>query len=159
MSNELNTYPYNDKYMRYDMRTHRYVLTVDYFIDVMPVELARRTQNNVQSQNTVNALLDRASNLIYGYLAKHNDAQTIQYIIAKCPSARQIIMDALGSQCVYMFTVGDLTLSPKPDDRAAWLDMGAENILNGEEVIETGCVLTNVGEYSFCPPSYEKGGY
>lgn len=26
------TFPYTDKYMRYDERTHRYVLTVDYFI-------------------------------------------------------------------------------------------------------------------------------
>lgn len=153
------TFPYTDKYMRYDERTHRYVLTVDYFIDVLPVDLVRRTQNNVLAQNAVKATLDRVSNLIYGYLAKHNDAQTIQYIIAKCPSARQIIMDAMGSQGAYVFTVGDSTLSPKPEDRAAWLDLGAEATLNGVEVVETGRTLTSVAEYPFCPPPYVDGGY
>ena len=153
------TFPYTDKYMRYDERTHRYVLTAEYFIDILPVDLVRRTQNNVLAQNSVNATLDRVSNLIYGYLAKHNDAQTLKYIIAKCPSARRIIMDAMGSQGAYVFTVGDLTLSPKPEDRAAWLDLGAENILNGEEVTETGRTLTSVAEYPFCPPPYVDGGY
>lgn len=153
------TYPYDDLYMRYDKRTHRYVLTIKYLTDVAGIDIERRTQHNVQNQNVVNAALDRISNLIYGYLSKHNDTQTLRYIIAKCPSARAIIMDAMGSQAAYVFSVGDLTLSPKPDERAAWLDMSAENTLNGVEVAETGRVLTNVAPYPFCPPSYEQGEY
>lgn len=156
----VNTnYPYDDLYMRYDKRTHRYVLTIKYLTDIAGIDIERRTQHNVQNQNVVNAALDRISNLIYGYLAKHNDAQTIKYIIAKCPSARAIIMDAMGSQAAYVFSVGDLTLSAKPDERAAWLDMSAENTLNGVEVEETGRVLTSVAPYPFCPPSYEQGEY
>lgn len=153
------TYPYDDLYMRYDKRTHRYVLTLKYLTDISGIDVERRTQNNIQNQNVINSALDRISNLIYGYLARHNDAQTLKYIIAKCPSARQIIMDAMGAQASYVFSVGDLTLSPKPDERAAWLDMSAENTLNGVEVEETGCVLTNVAPYSFCPPPYEQGEY
>ena len=153
------TYPYDDLYMRYDKRTHRYVLTIKYLTDIAGIDIERRTQHNVQNQNVVNAALDRISNLIYGYLSKNNDAQTLRYIIAKCPSARAIIMDAMGSQAAYVFSVGDLTLSPKPDERAAWLDMSAENTLNGVEVAETGRVLTNVAPYPFCPPSYEQGEY
>lgn len=156
---ENMTYPYDDLYMRYDKRTHRYVLTIKYLTDIAGIDIERRTQHNVQNQNVVNAALDRISNLIYGYLSKHNDAQTLRYIIAKCPSARAIIMDAMGSQAAYVFSVGDLTLSPKPDERAAWLDMSAENTLNGVEVAETGRVLTNVASYPFCPPSYEQGEY
>lgn len=153
------TYPYDDLFMRYDRRTHRYVLTIKYLTDIAGIDVERRTQNNVQNQNVVNAALDRISNLIYGYLAKHNDAQTIKYVIAKCPSARAIIMDAMGAQAAYVFSVGDLTLSAKPDERAAWLDMSAENTLNGVEVEETGRVLTNVAPYLFNPPSYEQGDY
>lgn len=153
------TYPYDDLFMRYDRRTHRYVLTIKYLTDIAGIDVERRTQNNVQNQNVVNAALDRISNLIYGYLAKHNDAQTIKYVIAKCPSARAIIMDAMGAQAAYVFSVGDLTLSPKPDERAAWLDMSAENTLNGVEVEETGRVLTCVAPYLFNPPSYEQGDY
>lgn len=158
MSNSM-TYPYDDLYMRYDRRTHRYVLTLQYLTDVAGIDVERRTQHNVQNQNVLKAALDRISNLIYGYLAKHNDAQTLKYIIAKCPSARQIIMDAMGAQAAYVFTVGDLTLSAKPDERAAWLDMSAENTLNGVEVEETGRVLTCVAPYLFNPPSYEQGDY
>lgn len=153
------TYPYSDKYMRYDKATHRYVLTMDYLTEVLSIDIERRTGGTVQSQNTINNLLNRISSLIYGYVYKYNDRQVLTWLIAKAPSARQIIMDAMGQQAAYVLTVGDLTLSPREEERNAWLDVTAKNTLEYVQLVETGKALCNVLPYRYAVPSYEEGDY
>lgn len=153
------TYPFSDKYMRYDLSTHRYVLTTDYLKDMLSVDIERRTNGVVQAQNAINNLLDRVSLLLYGYVYGFNNKQVLTYIIAKSPSAREIIMTAMGQQAMYVLSVGDLTLSPKAEERTAWLDISAKNILENAEVAETGRSLCNCIPYRIRVPAYDEAGY
>ena len=153
------TYPFSDKYMRYDLRSHRYVLTPEYLKEMLSVDVERRTGGTVQGQNAINNLLDRVSLLLYGYVYGFNNKQVLTYIIAKCPSARQIIMDAMGQQAMYVLSVGDLTLSPKAEERTSWLDISAKNTLENAEVAETGRALCNCIPYRIRVPAYDEAGY
>lgn len=128
------TYPFSDKYMRYNLSTHRYVLTTDYLKDMLSVDIERRTNGVVQAQNAINNLLDRVSLLLYGYVYGFNNKQVLTYIIAKSPSAREIIMTAMGQQAMYVLSVGDLTLSPKAEERTAWLDISAKTRLKMQKL-------------------------
>ena len=153
------TYPFSDKYMRYDLSTHRYVLTTDYLKDMLSVDIERRTNGVVQAQNAINNLLDRVSLLLYGYVYGFNNKQVLTYIIAKSPSAREIIMTAMGQQAMYVLSVGDLTLSPKAEERTAWLDISAKNTLENAEVAERGRSLCTCIPYRIRVPAYDEAGY
>lgn len=150
--------PYNDKFMRYDYNAHRYILTADYLTE-LGIDVESRAGESVLSQNVINNVLNRVSILIYSYLYRFNDMQTIQYIIACCPSARNIIKDIMGMQALYMFTIGDLTMSDKNDVRDKWLDISAAALIDTAEIKETGKTLSNIGFYSFVPPNYNDGEY
>ena len=151
--------PFNDNYMRYDYTTHRYVLTVQYLTEVLGIDIEKRAGTSTLAQNMLNNALNRVSTLIYNYIYQFNDSQTINYIIATCPSARNIIKDIMGSQVLYTLIVGDLTLSTKADEREAWLDITAKAMIDNTEVAETGRPLSSSLDYGFFAPSYADGSY
>ena len=160
------TYPYNDEDLRYDYAAHRYILTQDYLMNKLGIDIQSRIASNkgINSTLMIDSLLNNVSIQIYNYLFGHNTKRTIEYIIAKAPSARDIIKDAMSAQIVYLLSVGDMTKSLEESKRTMWLNIMARAILNNQEVEETGCVLAYAGKsgYYFLTgkiPSYMEGGY
>lgn len=152
-------YPLTDQNIRYDFSRHRYILTADYVTNVLCIDIQARTQNSTNATAIINQLLNTASQHIYNEIMKYNNTRALEWIIAKSPSARDIVMDAMSNQLIYILSVGDLSRSAKPEERAIWLDVQAKNILDNREVEETGRVLTSSVPYGFCPPGYAEGGY
>lgn len=156
-----NSLPHSDEYMRYDYTTHRYVLTLKYVTDILGIDMQRRVNGGgaVGNQAVINNMLNTASLHVYNYVFNFNsDRQAQQWIMAKCPSAREIIKDAMAQQLAYLMSVGDLTRSPKEEDRIAYMDMQAKMTLD-QTVKETGVALTYCGAYRFCAPPYSEGEY
>lgn len=153
-------YPFNDSAMEYDFARHQYVLTEQGVLDELNINLDTElnTVNAANRQNAKKVALKRVSGLVYMHLYKHNSAPTIEYIIAKCPSARDIIKRALQAQLEYMCAVGDLLLTTDSEKRKYVIDEMCATILNNI-VRETGVPLTYIGRYRFCAPTYEEGNY
>ncbi len=154
-------YPFNDKYMTYDLKLHRYQLTQDYIVDILGIDIERRIASNkgVNATAVINQFLKSVSTIVYNYIYSHNTAKALQWIIAKCPSARDIIQNAMGEQAKYMLTVGDMSRSTDESKRRMALDIQAKMIIDNQEVEETGAVLSYIGSYSFVAPNYEQGEY
>ena len=158
------TYPYNDEDLRYDYAAHRYILTLDYVSNKLGIDIQSRIASNkgINSTIIIDSLLNNTSIQIYNYLFGHNNKRTIEFIIAKAPSARDIIRDAMSAQLVYLLSVGDMTKSLEDSKRSMWLDMTARAILNNQEVEETGVTLTYTGRNGYTPirvKSYAEGNY
>lgn len=161
MNDKKWEYPKDSAYMRYDYETHRYVLTLKYVADVLGVDLEKQVNSNgaVNGQAVINRILNTASIHVYNYIFAHNiNRQAQEWIIAKCPSAREIVKRAMGEQLFYLLSVGDLTRSDKQEERENYMDVQAKMILN-QDVRETGAPLTSVIPLEFCAPSYKDGGY
>lgn len=148
---------FNDRYMTYSKTKHRYTLTIDYVKEVLGVDLLARLNNS--NTVAVNALLDNVSSEVYNYLYKHNNTKTIQYIISQCSTAREIIMDAMGKQALYIIYSGDLGFSTIKEENEMSLNKYAKEILDNQEVYETRCTLTYCGSYMFVAPEYDIGDY
>lgn len=153
--------PYSDNEMIYDLKKHRYILTVDYVRDVLGVDLNAEfnTNNTGNSVVVLTAFLDNASLEVYNYIYQHNDTRTLQYIIAKSESARAIVKEALSKQVIYTIFNGDLGFSSKKEEQDMSLNKYAKEILDSQEVDETDFTLTYCGSYGFVPPSYDEGEY
>lgn len=153
--------PYSDDYMRYDYSSHRYVLTLKYATDVLGIDMERRIASNRGTNKTavINMQLNTVSLQIYNYLyAGTNNEKALQWIIAKSPTARQVIQDAMGQQLTYFLMVGDLSRSTKPEERRLYMDEQAKITLS-KTIPETGVALIYRGAYRFCAPPYSEGGY
>ncbi len=151
----------NDDYMVYDSNLHRYHLTIKYCSDVLGLDIEERvkSQGAPNANSVIESRLKLVSSEIYAYLYGHNNARTIQWIIAESENAREIIKEALGAQLLYVFTNGDLGFVSDKKDNESVICPQAKAILNNTEVVETGCTLTYCGAYRFRPPSYEKGRF
>ena len=126
------TQPYSDDYMTFDEATGRYVLTEKYMLDRYGLDLYNRAneRNSTNQQLAVQAILKQCSNVIYNFIhgySIHNRRQ--DHIIATVPAMRNVIMDALGEQLIYMSQVGDLSRSTDPEKRKLAIDENAKNIL------------------------------
>mgnify|MGYP003299717680 CR=1 FL=1 len=159
-------YPFNNEDMIYNFTTHRYVLTNEYVTNKLGIDLQARVGSNrgINASTIINNLLNNVSMQVYNYLFSHNPKQLLEYVIAKSPSAREIILQAMGAQAVYLFSVGDTTKILDESERKMWLDIMAEQILKNQEVNETGVPLTYVGKNAYwwlvnTLPTYEKGNY
>lgn len=154
-------YPLSDNYMIYDKVKHRYILTVKFLKGVLGVDLEAQLNSNgaVTSAIVLNSFLDNVSSEVYNYVYMHNDTKTLQYIIAKCSSAREIIKEAMSKQALYSIYNGDMGFSTKKEEVEMSLNKYAKEIIDNQEVSEIGCTLTYCGKYGFNPPSYEVGEY
>jgi hypothetical protein len=148
---------FNDRYMTYSKTKHRYILTIDYIKEVLGIDLLSKLNN--ANAVVVNSLLDNISSEIHSYLYKHNQTKTIQYIISHCLSARDIVMEAMGKQALYIIYSGDLGFSTIKEESEMSLNKYAKEILDNQEVVETGCTLTYCGSYYFSAPDYILGDY
>ena len=154
-------YPQDTKYLIYNHATHRFVLTKDYIVEVLGIDLERRigSHRGVNSTAIINSVLNEISIIVYNYIFKHNDTKTLLFIIAKCQSAQDIVVDAMREQARYVFTVGDLSLSTDKAKKEIALSDLAKSIIDNQVVEELGVPLSYLGQYVFYPPSYEKGEY
>lgn len=101
----MTKFPYDDEYMIYNYRMHRYVLTDKAVFDILGENL------NVilvdAEPVTKNAFLKKVSNTLYEYiLSASQSPDYIEYIMAKDGSLREMIRDMLISQVEYMLANG-----------------------------------------------------
>ena len=155
-----NTYPLTDEYMRYDYTLHRYVLTQKYITDIVGIDLERRVASNqgVNGTAVIESALKLISFQVYSYIYKFNDRNVLTWLLAKAPSAREILKEVMGIQARYVFTVGDMSLT-LDDKRTMILSPLAEDLLNNSELAETGVVITSIAPYNVCVPNDAQGGY
>lgn len=155
------SYPKNDIYTIYDIKKHRYILTEKYLEIILGVDMQSIMSSNggVNSTVLINSLLDNISSEVYSYIYKHNNTQTLQYIIAKSESAKDIVKEAMGKQALYVIYNGDLGFSLVKEENEMSLNKYAKEIIDNQVVEETGTTLTYTGSYRFSAPSYDLGEY
>lgn len=152
-------YPFTDNNMVYDYTRHRYILTTEYLQNVLNIDISRFKGGTINAQGAITMLLNNISMQVYSYVYSHNSASVLRYIMAKFPSARDIIMEAMGQQALYVLTNGDMSRAVEESKRRAWLDYTAKCIIDQTELDETGRTLTYAGRYRILVPDYEEGGY
>ena len=128
-------------------KEHRSTPVIEHpFRTLCPLYLENGQENTTVIPDTViENVVQTASDMIYQYIHMHNiDNQMQDYIIAKVPSARQVIYRAMLYQVMYVCNVGNLYLSKEKADRDAAIDVLAIQILNttlpevGRSVLYTG---------------------
>lgn len=100
-------YPYSDEYMVYDYKTHRYILTEKYCLDVLGLNLRDKVGGGraTNPQAVINSILDiRISHRIYSLIYAHNDKRLLEYVMAKSETARSVLMEAMGEQLLHLLT-------------------------------------------------------
>ena len=100
-------FPYDDEYMTYDYRTHKYILTEKAVLDELGENLDVVLVNSDPTSR--NAFLRKVSRSVYDYiLSASQSPDYIEYILAKDGNLRQMILDMLISQTEYMLVNGAL---------------------------------------------------
>ena len=96
----MANYPYDDNYMQYDYRMHKYVITDKAVFDLLGENL--NTILVDPEPTTKDAFLRGVSNDVYEYiLSASQSPDYIEYLLAKDGSLRQTIQDMLLSQVKY----------------------------------------------------------
>lgn len=124
--------PYSDDFLYYDESTHHYVLTEKALVESVGINIRERMSETalVNPEVAIKSFTRTVSDMIYQYIHEHNaDNARQDCLIATVPELRQIIRRAMEYQAVYVMNVGNLYLSPKPEDRAAAIDYLAQSIL------------------------------
>lgn len=137
-------FPYSDEYMRYDYKTHHYVLTKKYILEELGVDLDKGIKGSAKNSELI---LRRISNLVYNFIHKHSANNNFQdYIIAKTEKGRDILFRAMSEQFLYMRMVGDLSTSTDYNKRALALDDTVLGILYEDipEIQTTICYTGNI---------------
>ena len=133
--------PYSDDYMTFDELTGHYVLTEKFALERYGLELYEdaNDRNSSNQQIAVQAILKQCSNLIYNYIHQFSIYNLRQdCLIATVPHMRNVIMQAMGEQLVYMSQVGDLSRSTDLEKRKLAIDENAKNILLNSGICYSG---------------------
>lgn len=141
------TYPYNDDYMIFDESINRYVLTEKCITDKLGIDIAGRinARNAVNQQAMISRLLRLVSDHVYNFIHEHNvNTEKQDRFIAKVPSLRRIVQEAMEEQFLYVSQVGDLSRSPDKEKRLIYMDEQAKMIL-GRIVPELGFSILFTG--------------
>lgn len=134
-------YPYNDDNMIYDYEDHRYVLTAQYVREKMGVDLEARYKH----PGSVQAILNKVSDLCYDYIAIFNNAEMQKYIIAKTESGRRLILNAMRCQMEDASLNGFFDTGATKDEREMWIAQSTKRKLDNTELPEIGKVITYAG--------------
>lgn len=168
-------YPYSDELLYYDETQHRYVLTPKAVLYALNVNLADRLNNRGvnSAEDNASAVLNQISLEIYNFIYKHNAQWLyVQKVLAKCPSAREVIKQAMIQQVAYFLVNGQIDKFNGVDLRSgrvidlrdirgyASIDPQAVTILE-QPLVETGVSLLYRGRYSIPPfvPDYKEAKY
>lgn len=112
------TYPYSDNFMVFDELSKRYVLTNDYVMQRLGVDLAGTANERglVNPSTAVQHLLEEVSDDIYNFIHAHNaNTEKQDLLIAHVPSLRLIIQKAMGQQLLYSRMNGFMSYSADKD--------------------------------------------
>lgn len=140
------TYPYDDDYFKYDYDTHRYVLTSNAILDDLNMNMSSlNPTESATKDNMSNVYLKRISDIIYRVIYRATtQPQYVEYLLAKCPSARNILKNAMEEQFLYMRARGDLSLY---GNGAEAISPNVKDILE-QPLTETGLSAVYRGQYS-----------
>lgn len=111
-------YPYSDEFMTFDEETKRYVLTNEYVMQRLGIDLAGTANERglVNPQIAVKHLLEEVSDDIYNFIHSHNlNTAKQDMLIAHIPSLRLIIQKAMGQQLLYSRMNGFMAYSADKD--------------------------------------------
>lgn len=171
------TYPYSDGDMTYSEKYHRYVLTAQAVRDHLGVDLEARlnTRGVADRAAVVPAFLNTISRELYSYIYSCSVKNAVQeYLAAKHPAAREIILEAMLEQVSYTLLNGDITKLSGVDIRrgtvmdgralrAAQIDPVAIEILSRPLDTVTPCLIYSGTSFMFYRPmelpAYEAEGY
>lgn len=165
-------YPYSDEHLVYDYEEHKYRLTPKFVLDKLNVDLKARlnAKGSYSVENLAQNILDQISDEIYSFIYQHNMNNELQeFILAKCPSARDMIRNAMKEQVLYFLANGDLNQYSGVNLRSGqtmenFYDKAispiAKNIL-AKQLKETGVSILYQGQYKpvFMCFDYEKDRY
>ena len=110
---KADSFPYSADDMEYSTETHRYKLTNEYVLKVTGINLQEVLNPGMMSQpqQVSQNYLEQISKEIYEYIYETNDETLKQeYLLAKLPSLRKIIREAMLQQVLYVLNGGDLGL-------------------------------------------------
>ena len=141
-------YPFNDEFMIYSETENCYILTQECAQNRLGLNLIEKVneRNAVNQQAALRRVLNQVSRLVYSYIHKHNYRTDIQdYIIAKVPSARKMIQEAMEEQLLYMSMKGDLSRSTDREKRELAIDETAKEICS-RVLPEIGIPIIYTGE-------------
>jgi len=105
MSLDRNSVPIDDSDATYNSRTHRYVLTQDYILDLFNDNLDVLTG----SSDNADALLKEVSRQVYRWMYNqipNNTRIQLEYLIAKDTDYREAIIEAMAEQYRYARVTG-----------------------------------------------------
>lgn len=103
--------PYSDNEMRYDMTSHRYVLTETGIANGLNLVLQNELNmsGSMNTANEINIFLDEVSEDIYEYIYLHSSNRRLtEYLLAKKPQYREVIKSAMIKQVKYMRLNGNI---------------------------------------------------
>ena len=148
MENNAKIYPYNDAYMVFDSSSNQYILTQTYALEQLGIDLSSMVneRNAINQQVAVSRILKMVSNQIYNFIHSHCfNTHLRDSVIALCPSARDVIKNALSEQLIYVVMKGDLSRSTDINIRQLAIDENAKAFLMriipevGYCLLYTGC--------------------
>ena len=132
--------PYDTEYMTFNEMAGQYVLTAKAILDNLGIDLNVLAKDN---GNGVNAFLKRVSYLTYRKLHEYGFDEVQDMTVATTETGRQIIQEAMLEQAFYVKSVGDLSLSTKPEERKLYAIDSLESIFD-KVIPETRRALTNL---------------
>ena len=165
------TYPYSDEYMVYDYTKHQYVLTPKAVLDKLNENLERYSPaTSVNRQRDAEIMLENVSDEVYNQIYENSLNYLFpEFIIAKCPSARPIIMQALIEQVKYFLFNGAISVYSGVDFKKGTVGDNANGRIlapNARRILERVIPETRVslmyqGQMNALIPvgDYEKYGY
>ena len=171
------TFPYSDAYMTYSHQAHRYTLTPDAVRQHLNVDLGAMLNpaGAVDRAGIATTFLAHVSREIYSYIyacGPDNDLQ--EYLAAKHPNARRILLDAMLAQVEYMILNGDIyqvsgvdirkgTAMDRKALRGARVSLVVEDILSRPLDAVTPSIVYrgawSAYPYRFRLPAYESEAY
>lgn len=123
--------PYSDDYMVFNKLTGRYVLTEQAFTDFGYDLRSQIIDSYTSPENIIQGFFRTVSDMVYGYIHSFSANNMLQdYFIASLSSLRPTIMQAMLYQAAFMYLNGNLTLSTKPEDKAAAIDTTCRDYLD-----------------------------
>lgn len=168
------SYPLTDDTMKYDKIRHRYVLT-RYGVELVTgINLERQVNTALgQASNMADFYLRMVSDKVYNYIySKADNKPLLEYVMAKSPTARQMLFDAMIAQTLFFITNGDIsqfsgvnikngTVIDRRVIKENMISPDAEMTLLNTDIPELGgnTVLYQGYFYHNTIPSYEEGGY
>lgn len=141
------TYPYTDDFMEFDEPSGHYILTEKALVEKAGLDVRARilATSTVNPETVVEKLRKTTSDMVYQYIHEFNvDNLRQDYLIAKIPELRPIVMKAMLYQAEHICFNGNGYFSPVKEDRQNAINELCKSVLNtvipclGASILYTG---------------------